>query len=152
MAKITLKYATHTDLKALVPYVNEFDTKQPIYNWVSTDVTHFYKSYNTGKIDTVFFDGIEGTAVSDDPNANYEFRYSEGNDSVEVFLNTANPSDILMESGQDWSTLVTNSLINATMELNSMLDSRFPIPIPQTDEIKLNAEPPYVLSPEVELV
>ena len=69
-------YASTSDLRDIYPNIDKFDMKQPVYGWVTTDESHFYKSYNTGLINVLFFDGIEGTAVTDDPDSNYEFRYS----------------------------------------------------------------------------
>ena len=69
--------------------------------------------------------------MSDDPNANYEFRYSSGNDSVEAYIDTSDPNELLMEAGEDWATLIDRMIVNCSMELSSMLDARFPRPIPK---------------------
>ena len=58
--------------------------------------------------------------------------------------------DIMVESGEDTSTLINRLLVNGAMELNSMLDARFPIPIPPTfqyssDPSSDTAEYDYVL-------
>ena len=119
------KYASQSDLNRYVgEIVADSDSKRQVYNWETTGTTHFYKSYNTGFISVLFFDGIEGTPVSDDPDANYEFRYSEGNDSVEVFINTDNPNDIVVEAGFDNTKYYDQSLVDASMELNNLLDAR----------------------------
>lgn len=129
------KYASQSDLNRYVgEIVSTADSKRQVYNWETTGTTHFYKSYNTGFISVLFFDGIEGTPVSDDPDANYEFRYSEGNDSVEVFINTDNPNDIVVEAGFDNSTYYDQTLVDASMELNNLLDARFPMPLPKFDQ------------------
>ena len=133
------KYAAQSDMSRYVgDIVATADSKRQIYNWETTGVTHFYKSYNTGFISVLFFDGIEGTAVSDDPNANYEFRYSEGNDSVEVFINTDNPNDIIVEAGFDNTTYYDQMLVDASMELNNLLDARYPTPLPKVAQIDQN--------------
>ena len=124
-------YCTHRDLKDVFPQIDSFDSKTPIYGWVSTDTTHFYKSYNTGLITQMFFDGIEGTAVTDDPNANYEFRYSGTVDSVEIFLTTSagavtDPNDHLIEGGEDFQTLIARITANASRYLDSKLDPNLP--------------------------
>tara|TARA_Y100001938_G_C8092978_1_gene436253 strand:+ start:1912 stop:2871 length:960 start_codon:yes stop_codon:yes gene_type:complete len=107
MASSDISYVTERDIIDVYPSVVDFDTKKKITGWVSTGTTHFYKAYNTGLITVLFFDGIEGTAVGDDPNADYEFRYSAGNDSVEAYISTGNPIDMLMEAGDDHSTLIS---------------------------------------------
>ena len=125
MAVSTFKYATSTDLQRIFSRINDYDTKRSVYNFETTGVTHFYKAYNTGNIDQLYFDGIEGTAVTDDPNANYEYRYSPTVDSVELFINTDDPNDIQIEAGVDFKTLIDDVLENASQELNTLLDARY---------------------------
>ena len=125
------KYAAQTDLEMYYPAYSQFDSKHQVFGWTTTGVSNFYKSYNTGLISVLFFDGIEGTSVTDDPDANYEFRYSEGNDSVEVYIDTGSPADMVMEAGVDNATYFDQMLVNASMELNNLLDRRYPIPIPK---------------------
>jgi hypothetical protein len=132
------KYAAQTDLEMYYPNFSSYDAKRQILGWETTGVTHFYKSYNTGLITKLFFDGIEGTAVTDDPDANYEFRYSSGNDSVEVYIDTANPIDLLMEGGIDNATYFDQMLVNASMELNNLLDGRYATPLPKVAQIDQN--------------
>ena len=131
MATSTFKYCSQRDVKDVYPNIDETDDKVIIRNWVTTGVSNFYKSYNTGLITALYFDGIKGTAVSDDPNANYEFRYSSGNDSVEAYIDTSDPNELLMEAGEDWANLIDRMIVNCSMELSSMLDARFPRPIPK---------------------
>lgn len=120
----TKTYCTDRDLLDVFPGLSGFDLKRRIYSFVTTDTSNFYKSYNTGEITTLFFDGIEGTAVTDDPNANYEFRYSPGNDSVELFINTANPNDMIIEAGDDWEDTKTRFRQKASRFVESKLDAK----------------------------
>jgi len=219
MATVTLQYATHAEFKSLLPYINEFDTKQPIYNWNSLS-NNIYEARNTGLVTQLYSDGLElftessfpsatasvkttSSALVASPQGSVGVHYSEvvistsdhafvvgsiakmgdekmlitkiaestfdtltvrrgfagttptahssgadiglwlkldkslnwyysSHDDLVLYYSETDPNELVIESGQDWSTLVTNSLINATMELNSMLDSRFPIPIPKT--------------------
>lgn len=56
-----------------------------------------------------------------------QWLYSEGNDSVLIYeLNTTNPNDHLLESGDDWATLRTRYISNAEKYLDSRLDGRLP--------------------------
>tara|TARA_R100000278_G_scaffold123240_1_gene112188 strand:- start:579 stop:1556 length:978 start_codon:yes stop_codon:yes gene_type:complete len=123
-ATSSIEYCTDRDLMDVYPSISEFDLKRRIYSFVTTDTSNFYKSYNTGEITTLFFDGIEGTAVTDDPNSNYEFRYSPGNDSVELFINTANPNDMIIEAGDDWENIKTRIRRQASRLLESRIDAR----------------------------
>ena len=56
-----------------------------------------------------------------------QWLFSEGNDSVLIYeLNTTNPNDHLLESGDDWSTIITRYISNATKYLDSRLDGKLP--------------------------
>lgn len=134
-------YATESDLRDIYPNIDKYDTKKPIYGWETTGTPNFYKSYNTGLINVLFFDGIEGTAVTDDPNANYEFRYSPSNDSVEVFINTGSPADMLIESGEDWESHKTDLLYKASRFFDSYVDAVLPAQMSKNDE----GEFPYLV-------
>ena len=133
------KYASQSDLNRYVgEIVADADSKRQVYGWETTGTSNFYKSYNTGYINVLFFDGIEGTAVTDDPDANYEYRYSSTTDSIEVFISTADPNDIVMESGFDNATYYDQMLVDASMELNNLLDARYPMPLPKYDQYDAN--------------
>ena len=132
------KYAAQTDLEMYYPNFSSYDVKRQILGWVSTDTPNQYQANNTGLITQLYFDGIEGTSVGDSPNANYEFNYSESTDSVQVFISAANPIDILMEAGIDNATYFDQMLVNASMELNNVLDSRYPTPLPKVAQIDQN--------------
>ena len=137
MATTTFSYATQANFRDYFPHLVGSDNKSPIYNWTSTDTSNQYQANNTGLITLLYFDGVEGTSVGDNPNANYEFNYSSATDSVQIFLTTSaggtlDPNDILVEAGSDWTTLMDSQLYRASMELNNMLDNRFPNPIPKS--------------------
>ena len=131
------KYASQSDLEMYFSEYHNFDSKRQIFGWAEHS-TSLYKAGNTGLVTRLFVDGIEGTAVADDPDANYEFRYSAGNDSVEVYIDTGSPADMVMEAGQDNATYFDQMLVNASMELNSLLDKRFPMPLPKFAQFDLN--------------
>ena len=132
------KYAAQTDLEMYYPNFSSYDVKRQILGWVATDTTNQYQANNTGLITQLYFDGIEGTSVGDSPNANYEFNYSASTDSVQVFISTANPIDLLMEAGIDNATYFDQMLVNASMELNNLLDGRYATPLPKVAQIDQN--------------
>ena len=137
MATTTFSYATQANFRDYFPHLVGSDNKSPVYNWTSTDTSNQYQANNRGLISLLYFDGVEGTSVGDNPNANYEFNYSSATDSVQIFLTTSaggtlDPNDILVEAGSDWTTLMDSQLYRASMELNNMLDNRFPNPIPKS--------------------
>ena len=124
-------YCTHAEFKRVFPQIDEFDQKVPVYGWTTTDTTNQYQANDTGLITQLYFDGIEGTSVADSPNANYEFNYSSTTDSVQVFLTTSagatlDPNDILVEAGEDFTTMVTQFRTDASRYLDSRLDPKLP--------------------------
>ena len=130
MATSNIQYCTHRDIKDTYPAINDSgDSKRPIYGWVSTDTTNQYQANSTGLITQLYFDGIEGTSVGDSPNANYEFNYSSSTDSVQVFLTTSagatlDPNDTLVESGDDFETLITRVAKRASRMIDSKIGYR----------------------------
>tara|TARA_R100000773_G_C4212540_1_gene111745 strand:+ start:17 stop:982 length:966 start_codon:yes stop_codon:yes gene_type:complete len=124
-------YCTHKELKRVFPQLDSFDGKKPVYGWTTTDTTNQYQANNTGLITQLYFDGVEGTAVTDSPNALYEFNYSSTTDSVQIFLTTSgggtlDPNDILIEAGEDFTSVVTQFRTDASRYLDSMLDPNMP--------------------------
>ena len=124
-------YCTQRELKDVFPQVDSFYNKKALYGWTSTDTTNQYQANNTGLITQLYLDGIEGTSVSDSPNANYEYNYSSSTDSVQVFLTTSagatlDPNDILMEAGEDWATLNERMRANASRYVDAKLDPNLP--------------------------
>ena len=77
--------------------VADADGKRKIYGFQATDMTNQYQANNTGFIDQLFFDGIEGTSVGDNPDSNYEYNWSSSTDSVQVFISTADPNDMIID-------------------------------------------------------
>ena len=132
------KYAAQTDLEMYYPNFSSYDVKRQILGWGATDTTNQYQANNTGLITQLYFDGIEGTSVGDSPNADYEFNYSASTDSVQVFISTSNPIDLLMEAGIDNATYFDQMLVNASMELNNLLDGRYATPLPKVAQIDQN--------------
>ena len=92
----TIEYCTDRDLLDVFPHLASTDLKVRVYNFKSTDTSNQYQAFNTGLITMLYFDGIEGTSVSDSPNADYEFNYSETTDSVQVFHSSTNPNDMVV--------------------------------------------------------
>ena len=125
MATSNIQYCTHRDIKDTYPAINDSgDAKRPIYGWTSTDTTNQYQANSTGLITQLYFDGIEGTSVGDSPNANYEFNYSSSTDSVQVFHSSKDPNDMLMESGDDFETLITRVAKRASRMIDSKIGYR----------------------------
>lgn len=136
MATTTFQYATQANFRDYFPHlVSMSDNKNPIYNWVATDTSNQYVAHNTGNIGLLFVDGEElgsarGSVGAVDSAG--DWYYDSGKDAVYYFNSSSNPNNLVMESGTDWSALMNNHLYRASMELNNMLDNRFPNPIPKS--------------------
>ena len=120
----TIEYCTDRDLQDIYPHIAEYDLKRRIYNWKATDTSDQYQAWNTGTISQLYFDGIEGTAVTDNPDADYEYNYSSATDSVQVFKTSTSPNDMIMEAGDDWSDIKTRFRRKASRLVESHLDNR----------------------------
>tara|TARA_R100000388_G_scaffold80205_1_gene58879 strand:+ start:1834 stop:2814 length:981 start_codon:yes stop_codon:yes gene_type:complete len=128
---IAASYITHQELKRIFPQMDEFDQKTQIFGWTTTDTPNQYQANDTGLITQLYFDGVEGTAVTDSPNALYEFNYSSTTDSVQIFLTTSggatlNPNDILVEAGEDFSSMVAQYISDASRYFDSRVDPALP--------------------------
>ena len=136
MATPTFTYAAQGNFRNYFPHlVSMSDNKNPIYNWETTDTSNQYVAHNTGYIDTLFVDGAEqGTAQGSigAVDSAGDWYYDSATDALYYFNSSSNPNNLVMESGSDWSTLMNNHLYRASMELNNMLDNRFPNPIPKS--------------------
>ena len=119
-------YCTHRDLKDIYPNIDEFDTKTPIYGWTTT--SHLHQAHNSGLVTTLFINGDEVTASenTDEPNANGEWRYIEEQDLIQYYDDTITAADQLIEAGEDFSTLITRTMKNASRYVDSRIDAGIP--------------------------
>ena len=61
-----------------------------------------------------------------------QWLYNAGCDALLFYANSIDPNNLAMESGSDYQEFMNNQLYRASMELNNMLDGRFPNPIPKS--------------------
>ena len=136
MATSTFTYATKQNFRDYFPHlVSMSDNKNPIYNWETTDTSNQYVAHNTGFVGGLFVDGAEqGTAQGSigAVDSAGDWYYDSATDALYYFNSSSNPNNLVVESGSDWSTFMDNQLYRASMELNNMLDNRFPNPIPKS--------------------
>ena len=121
-------YITARDLKDTFPNLDEFDTKKPIYSWV-VDSGSRYVSHDSGLVTQLFVDGKDlGAAQSakTDVDTNDEWYYDSDADAVYYYNDTNSPEDLLMESGEDFTTLKNRVMQDATDYVNSKLDPTLP--------------------------
>ena len=123
-----MAYCTNRDLKDVFPSVDEYDTKTPIYGFV-VDSSNRYKASNCGLVTQLFVNGENlGNAQSSASavDANGEWFYDDTNDVVYYNNSAVNPNDMLVESGDDWDSIRTRYISNASKYLDSRLDGRLP--------------------------
>ena len=134
------KYAAQTDLEMYYPYYSSYDAKRQILGWTTLS-SNKYIADNTGLITQLFMDGADlGAAQSDaaSVNSNYKWFYLSSDDRVYLYNDASNPNDLVMEGGQDNTTYFDQMLVNASMELNNLLDARYPTPLPKVAQIDQN--------------
>jgi|TARA_Y100000034_G_scaffold114388_1_gene150456 hypothetical protein len=132
------KYASQSDLEMYYPSYSQYDSKRQIFGWTTTSNLH--QAHNCGLVSVLFVNGDEVTASenTDEPNANGEWRYIEAQDVIQYYDDTITASDQVMEAGQDNATYFDQMLVNASMELNNLLDRRYPTPIPKYTQYDAN--------------
>lgn len=133
MATSTFKYATEDDLFKVFPeYLSYKTTKilQDGWSLIAGDVWHIV---DVGiAVTDLWMDDIKGTKVSSSPSASGQWYYNPSTDDLQIQVNQAGKSpiaDIIITAGID---NISQSLIDASMELSSMLDARLPRPLPKS--------------------
>ena len=123
-----MSYCTHRDLKDIYPSIDEFDTKTPLYNWVVHSGS-LYRADNSGLITQLFANGQDlGSAQANSGvvTSNGQWFYETSLDAIYYYNSASNPNDMLMESGDDWATVIARYILNATNYLDSRLDGKLP--------------------------
>ena len=121
-------YCTHQELKRVFPQLDEFDSKTPIYGWVVSSGS-LYVAHDCGLVTQLFADGKDlGAAQSSSGAVNVkdEWYYDSTNDVVYYYNDASNPADLLMESGQEFTAMVTQFRTDASRYLDSKLDPNLP--------------------------
>ena len=127
------KYASQSDLEMYYPAYSQYDAKRQIFGWAVLS-SNKYVADNTGLVTKLFMDGEDLSAAQGSSGAvdgNYDWHYSSTYDRVYLYNSTNSPADLVMEGGQDNATYFDQMLVNASMELNNLLDRRYPTPIPK---------------------
>ena len=121
-------YISSRDLKDVFPNLDEFDTKKPVYGWV-VDSSSRYVAHDSGLVTQLFADGKDlGSAQSakTDVDANGEWFYDSAADAVYYYNDASSPDDLLMEAGEDFATLKTRVMKDASNYVDSKLDATLP--------------------------
>ena len=134
------RYASQSDLEMYFSEYHNFDSKRQVFGW-SLLSSNKYIADNTGLVTQLFMDGADLGAAqgsAGDVNSNYKWYYLSTDDRLYLYNDANNPTDLVMEGGQDNTTYFDQMLVNASMELNSLLDKRFPMPLPKFAQFDLN--------------
>lgn len=121
-------YISSRDLKDVFPNLDEFDTKKPVYGWV-IDAGSRYVSHDSGLVTQLFVDGKDLGSVQSaktDVDANDEWFYDSAADAVYYYNDASSPDDLLMEAGEDFATLKTRVMKDASNYVDSKLDATLP--------------------------
>ena len=120
-------YCTHRDLKDVYPNLDDFDVKTAIYGWIVVSGSK-YAAHNSGLVTQLFADGEDlGPAQSahTDLNVLGEWFYNSAED-VCYYYTASTPADKLMEAGEEFSTLITRIMKNASRYVDSRIDAGIP--------------------------
>ena len=135
------KYAGQSDLEMYYPNFSSYDAKRQILGWETTGTSNLYLARNSGLVTQLFVNGEDlgdAEANSGVVNVNGEWYYDSALDTIYYFNDASNPIDLLMEGGIDNATYFDQMLVNASMELNNLLDGRYATPLPKVTQIDQN--------------
>ena len=121
----TISYCEDRDLLDIMPSISEYDLKKRLYNWVDQG-SNEWKAQNTGLVTVLFADGIDkGSAAANEGavDSTDDWFYDSGDDFVRYY-STTNPNTMIMESGDDWTTIKTRFRRKASRLIESHLDNR----------------------------
>ena len=126
------KYASPSDMNRYVgDIVADADSKRQVYGG-SLLSSNKYVADNTGLITQLFMDGADLGAVASsagDVDSNYKWYYLASDDRVYLYNDASDPNDLIMEAGFDNETYYDQMLVDSSMELNNLLDARYPTPL-----------------------
>lgn len=131
MAITTFTYASQSDLKNYFNRFGDFDQKTQIFPTSTSSNLHTFQ--DTGYTGLLFINGDElaGNKGST-PNADGEWYYIDTENKVEYYDSGYTSTTIHNQtfySGIDFKTFIDQQLVNASLELNTLLDARYSTPL-----------------------
>lgn len=139
MAVTNFKYASINDLKNYFNHYADFDQKVQIFPTLTSGNLHLFR--DSGKVDVLFVNGEElasAQSTSGAVDSNGEWYYNALTNQVEYYNSNYSSTTIneqVFESGIDFSTFMDQQLVNASLELNNLLDARFSTPLPKNTQV-----------------
>ena len=143
MAVTSFKYASISDLSNYFNKMGDFDSKIQIFPTLTSGNLHLFR--DSGYVDTLFINGEEQAAAQGTSGAvdsNGEWFYNSATNQVEYYNSNYSSTTIhnqIFEVGKDFTDYLNQQLVNASMELNNLLDSRYPTPLPKNTQISESA-------------
>ena len=93
---------------------------------------------NTGEVDALYVNGNEKTKVSDTPDSNGEWQYYNATNTTLYYDSSYTSTTIneqMIEAGEDFTSFVSTSLVDASLELHNYLDRRYSTPLLKVNQI-----------------
>ena len=121
-------YCTHKELKRVYPNIDAYDTKTPIYGWTVLS-SNKYVADNTGLVTQLFMDGTDLDAAQSSAgavNSNFKWYYLSSDDRLYLYNDASDPNNLLMEAGEEFTTMITQFRTDASRYLDSKLDPNLP--------------------------
>lgn len=135
-------YASQSDLQNYFNRFGDFDQKTQIFPTITTSDIHAFN--DCGLVTRLFLNGAEqGDAESSagEVDANNEWFYDAPTNTLTFhsdILTSTTINEQVFEAGVDFSTFIEQQLVNASLELNNLLDARFPMPLEKAKQIDID--------------
>lgn len=137
------KYASESDLKGYFYQYGDFDTKIQIFPTETSGNNHFFR--DSGLVENFFVNGSEQASAQadfDNVNGDGQWCYRSDNNDLKYqdsALSATTVNEQVFEAGVDFSTYISTQLVNASLELNNLLDARFSTPIPKHTQADIDS-------------
>lgn len=121
-----------TDLYRAYPRLEDFKEQKTLRGWV-THSGSVVKLGNVGYGEQLFENGLQLTAVADVGSVTAgKYYYDSGADVLYVQPTSGAVTASTYVWGLDWDTLKGWAVDQASRDVDSMLDARFPVPLPES--------------------
>ena len=140
------KYASISDLTKYFNRVNDFDNKVQIFPTLTSGSLHLFR--DSGYVSQLFVNSEELAAAqstSNDVDSNGEWYYNADTNQVEYYNSNYSSTTIneqLFEAGQDFTTFLEQSLVDASLELHNYIDARYSTPLEKNVQIDIDSSNP----------
>ena len=133
------KYAGIADLTKYFNRVNDFDSKVQVFPTLTSGNLHLFR--DSGYVDKLFLNSEELAAAQSTSGAvdsNGEWFYNADTNQVEYYNSNYSSTTIneqVFEAGQDFTTFLEQTLVDASLELHNYLDMRYSTPLEKIKQV-----------------